>query len=134
MTQEQKTLIAYRLERARETLKEADVLLKHGHVNSYVNRLYYACFYAVSALLLTKDLSSVKHSGLRALFHREFVKPGIVSTELAELYDTLFRSRQKSDYADFVRFDVNEVKPWYNDVGEFVEVIERVINKETEEN
>ncbi len=69
MNQETKTLILYRLERARESIDEASILLERGHVNTFVNRLYYACFYAVSALLLTSGLSSAKHSGVRSLFH-----------------------------------------------------------------
>ena len=54
MKEETRTLIDYRLERARESLQEANILLERGHGNAFVNRLYYACFYAVSALLLTK--------------------------------------------------------------------------------
>ncbi len=127
MKEEIKTLVLYRLERAYETLDEALILLERGHLNTFVNRLYYACFYAVSALLLTKNLSSVKHSGVRSLFHQNFVKPGIVPIELGQLYDKLFRNRQKGDYADFVKFNVDEVNPWYNEAKNFVETIETII-------
>jgi len=100
MKEETRTLITYRLERARESLEEANILLERGYGNTFVNRLYYACFYAVSALLLTKGLSSAKHSGIRSLFHQNFVKSGLVKTELAQFYDMLFDNRQKGDYAD----------------------------------
>lgn len=82
MKEETRTLVLYRLERAREALKEAEILSESGHANTFVNRLYYACFYAVSALLLTKDLSSPKHSGVRSFFHQNFIKSGIVATDL----------------------------------------------------
>lgn len=45
-------LIQYRLSRAKETLDEVRDLDKLGHWNAAISRLYYACFYAVSALLL----------------------------------------------------------------------------------
>ena len=130
MTKETKSLILYRLERAHEALKEADILLEQGHTNTYVNRLYYACFYAVSALLLTKDLSSARHSGIRALFHQNFVTLGTIKIELGQLYDKLFRNRQKGDYADFVRFKVDEVRPWFEETKQFVESIENIVKKE----
>jgi len=57
MKKETRTLIAYRLERARESLEEAKILLERGYGNTFVNRLYYACFYAVSSLLLSRGLS-----------------------------------------------------------------------------
>ena len=70
MTPERRALLQYRLARARETLDEARLLLDGGHANACVNRLYYACFYAVSALLLTEGQTSAKHRGVRALFDR----------------------------------------------------------------
>jgi hypothetical protein len=123
MKEETRTLITYRLERARESLEEANILLERGYGNTFVNRLYYACFYAVSALLLTKGLSSAKHSGIRSLFHQNFVKSGLVKTELAQFYDMLFDNRQKGDYADLVRFDPNEICDWYEEAQEFVETL-----------
>jgi len=48
--------IQYRLNRARETYKDAQVLFEMGSLNSSVNRLYYSAFYATIALLLEKDI------------------------------------------------------------------------------
>ena len=130
MKKETRTLITYRLERARESLEEANILLEQGYGNTFVNRLYYACFYAVSALLLTKGLSSAKHSGVRSLFHQNFVKSGLIETELGQFYDMLFDNRQKGDYADLVRFDPNEVSYWHEEAQEFVQTVENIVKKE----
>ena len=129
MTQEKEAIILYRLARAREALEEASLLLKNGHSNTYVNRLYYSCFFAVSSLLMTKDLSSAKHSGVRALFHQNYVKPGIATIELGQIYDKLYRNRQKGDYADLVYFDEEEISHWHNEVTSFVEGIEGLVKK-----
>jgi uncharacterized protein (UPF0332 family) len=67
MTKEERALIEYRMERARETLDEAKIMFDAGRINAFVNRLYYACFYAVSALLLTRDFSTSKHGYLRSV-------------------------------------------------------------------
>jgi len=88
MKEETRILIMYRLERARESFEEAGILLEHGYANTVVNRLYYACFYAVTALLLTRGLSSSKHSGIRSLFHQIFVKSGQIDPELGQLFDS----------------------------------------------
>lgn len=132
MKEEIRTLVLYRLERAHEALEEANILFERGHANTFVNRLYYACYYAVSALLLAKGLSSAKHSGIRSLFHQNFIRTGVVKTELGQLYDRLFDNRQKGDYADLIRFDLNAVRAWYDEAQKFVEIIEDLIKKEIE--
>ena len=85
MTSDQKDLVRYRMERAIETLQEARLMLEHGHLHGAANRIYYACFYATVALLLTRGLSSPKHSGVMALFNRHFVKEGIVPRRTGEV-------------------------------------------------
>lgn len=82
-----------------------------GHWNTCVNRLYYACFYAVAALLLQHDLSSSRHSGVLSLFNHHFVKTGIIARELAALYNELFTSRQVADYRALVALDEQQVRP-----------------------
>jgi uncharacterized protein (UPF0332 family) len=101
------------MSRAREALEEAGLLFEKGHTNTAVNRLYYAAFYAVSAARLARGFSSSKHSGVRALLHRELVRSGRVPRELGRFFDTLFDSRQKGDYADLVNFEAGDVEPWF---------------------
>jgi hypothetical protein len=132
MNKETLTLINYRLERARESLEEAKLLFDRGHINTYVNRLYYACFYAVSALLLTKGLSSAKHSGIRSFFHQNFVKTGRLDKSLGQIYDKLYDNRQKSDYADLINFEAHEVNDWYDEAEKIVQKIQNLINEEPE--
>jgi uncharacterized protein (UPF0332 family) len=65
VTVEEKPYVRYRLERASGALAEARMMLDAGHLHATVNRLYYASFYALSALLLTEGMASSKHSGVR---------------------------------------------------------------------
>ena len=88
-----------------------------------MSRLYYACFYSVSALLLVRNLSSSKHSGVRGLFNLHFVRTGEVSRDLGALYNDLFENRQQGDYMDFVRFEGEQVRSWIAQVELFVEQV-----------
>lgn len=128
MTKEQEALIRYRIQRAYEALDEASLLFTEGHLNTYVNRLYYAGFYSVYALLLTKDISTSKHTHLRSLLHRDYVKNRLISVEMGRHFDLLFDSRQESDYADFVTFNEDEVGPWLDKTKSFVAHVEQLIN------
>ncbi len=55
-----KEIIQYRMESAKALLKEIDSHINNGFYNTAVNRMYYACFYSVSALLLHRMVDGVK--------------------------------------------------------------------------
>lgn len=129
MTKEKRALVEYRMERARESLDDAKIMLDAGRLNSYVNRLYYACFYAVSALLLTRNFSTSKHGYLRSLMHREFVKSGLMPNELGDHFDLLFDNRLKGDYADFIRFKAEDVAGWLDKTKKFIDHIETILRE-----
>jgi uncharacterized protein (UPF0332 family) len=121
-----RNLIQYRIERAHETVQEALLMQRERHWNACANRLYYACFYAITALLAKEGLSSSKHSGVKTLFNRLFIKTGKVSKEMGRLYNHLFEARQEGDYVDFVLFDRDTVEPWIPEVMNFVDTISRL--------
>ena len=73
MTDWNRDLIQYRIERAYETLEDAQILQESRRWKACVNRLYYACYYAVSGLLLQKNLFSSKHTGIRSLFNLHYL-------------------------------------------------------------
>lgn len=126
MKKELINLIKYRLEKSKETLQDAKVLLEKASLTSAVNRMYYAMFYAVSGLLLSKNLSSSKHSGVRSLFNKEFVNKGLIDKELGKFYSKVFAERQEGDYKDFINFDNNIVKSWLKNAEDFIKKIENV--------
>jgi uncharacterized protein (UPF0332 family) len=131
VTEWSKDLVLYRMTRAKETLEDARILADTGRWNACVNRLYYACFYAVSALLVRHGLSSSKHTGVRSLFNRHYVKTGKIPKDLARIYNDLFERRQEGDYIDFVSFLESQVLPWISEAEKLVEHVRRLTEKET---
>ena len=53
---ERNALVAYRLEKARETMLQVRGVLPLRYWEIIANRLYYAAFYAVSALLISEGI------------------------------------------------------------------------------
>lgn len=132
MTERRKDLVLYRMDRAKETLEDARILANAGRWNACVNRLYYACFYAVSALLVLHGLSSSKHAGVRSLFNKHYVKTGKIPKDLARIYNDLFERRQEGDYIDFVRFEESQVLPWLSKAEQLMGHITGLVQKETD--
>jgi len=104
------SMVKYWIEKAESSLKSSKREFEAGAYDFSVNRLYYTVFYAVSALLLEKDMSFKKHSGVRAFFHREYIKEGLIDTKWGKFYDRLFEDRQEGDYTAFVEFEKDYVK------------------------
>jgi len=115
MTENRKALVQYRLSQARESIREADVLNQSGmSCRSVMNRLYYAMFYAVLALLQEKEMGTSKHSGAIALFDREYVKTGVFQKEMSKALHRAFELRQKGDYMEETEVtaeDIAEIRP-----------------------
>lgn len=98
-------LIQHRMERADETMEEALLLCNAAHYNAAMNRLYYACFYAITAALLQKDINSMTHTGTKAMFSLHFIASGVLPKEHGKTFSRLFEIRHTSDYDDFVYCD-----------------------------
>lgn len=62
------------------------------------SRAYYAAFYAMECVLLTKSLSFSKHSAVISAFNQHFIKTGIFPKEFSKMISRLFRERQIGDY------------------------------------
>ena len=125
-------LIRLRLERANETLQAAHTLHEQdGSPISIVNRAYYAMFYAALALLVTVDRHSAKHSGVIALFDKEFVRQNIVSKELGKMLHQAFESRLEADYRDNAKIDQKTATEILESADKFVSVIEEKLSKQS---
>lgn len=121
--------VKYRIESAKKTLEAAKVLAENKFWNSAVNRLYYAVFYAVNALLVMNEIQIKSHSATKSQFSLNFVKTGKFDKKYGKLLSELFDWRQKGDYENIFDYDNDSVKPLFKPVHEMIELIEKEINK-----
>jgi len=117
------------MDRAKTSLNEARLLFENSYCLAALNRCYYAAFYAVSALLLTKNKSSSKHSGILSLFKSQLVKPGIVSAEPARFYLELYKYRLKIDYDDYAEMKALEVLSWLDKTSQFIKQLDSTVER-----
>jgi uncharacterized protein (UPF0332 family) len=86
------------LERAETNLQAAKDLIEKEYYDIAAARAYYSAFYAASALLLSVELDTSKHSGVIALIHQHFVKTGQLDKEQGKNLNWLFEIRGIGDY------------------------------------
>jgi len=123
-------LVNYRIKRAFETLKEADKMIENQFWNASINRIYYACFYAVSGLLLKKGVDTSTHKGIRQMFGLHYVQTGLISKEFARFFSDLYDRRQTGDYDDFVMYDEETSNKLFSMANKFVQEIDSLIKRE----
>ena len=119
----------YRIEKAEETYEAALILFNNAQWNSAINRLYYSCFYAVSALLTISNIETKSHSGAKTQFFLHFIKTDKISPVYGKLYADLFDWRQKGDYGDFFDFDKQSVKHLLLPTTELVQIVKEIIKE-----
>ena len=95
------SLVSYRMEKSKEAIRAAEILLENEMLSFSINRVYYSMFYAVQALLAADGVSFSKHGQVKGYFNRELIKTMILPKELGQLYNKAFEYRQKFDYVDF---------------------------------
>ena len=128
MKDSKEDLIKYRLLRARDTLDDAQILAEKNKWNSTINRLYYACYYAVIALLLDSDLKPTTHNGAKSYFSEYFIATNKIPKELGKIYSQLFTWRQKGDYDDLFDFRKEKVIPYFEPVKRLIDAIENILD------
>ncbi|MFQ6610478.1 MAG: HEPN domain-containing protein [Fidelibacterota bacterium] len=130
MSYSKEELVKYRLSRAKEAFEDGEILASKERWNSVANRMYYACFYIVSAYLAKREIRAVTHSGLKTTFNKELVKTGKVEKEDGKLFNTLFGLRQEADYEDFHSIGQEDVEPLIPKIKSLIDEIEEIINEE----
>ena len=125
--QSRNELVKYRLSRAEETLREADLLAGEGFYNATINRLYYACFYSVMALLVKHGISATSHSGVKSMLGLQFISTGLLDKEHGKTFSRLFEIRHSGDYDDFVYCDKEMTDEYIPKAKAFIEAVSKLL-------
>ncbi|MEW6381199.1 MAG: HEPN domain-containing protein [bacterium] len=122
------SLLRYRIKQAHETLREAEILFEQSALRGAVSRAYYAMFYALLALLATRQLGTSRHSGALGLFDREFVRTGLFSRDLSRSLRMAFDRRQRYDYGELADIDKMTTQEALDDAKTFISAAEAYLH------
>lgn len=125
--EEREAIVVYRLEKAEDAFVEAKDCASMEHWNLSANRLYYAAYYASSALLVSAGYQAKTHEGTISLIGQNYVRSGILSKEDGALLARLQNMRHTGDYDDFMDWTKEDVVPYISKVALFLERIKAVI-------
>jgi uncharacterized protein (UPF0332 family) len=115
--------------RAERYLKSAQILFEDGDYESSVSRTYYAMFYSIQAILLTKNLSFSSHKGVISAFGEHFIKTGIFKKEMGKELNKAFEKRQIGDYEYTFVISKGEAEEILEDGKKFVSTISNYLKE-----
>lgn len=129
MIDNEKELSKYRLEKSKEDMKSAKVLLDCDMLKQSINRSYYAIFHATRALLALDKFDSKKHSGIISFFNRNYAATGRIEKEYSKILMEAQNIRNLSDYNDFYIASREEADTQLKNAQKFIEMIEEYLKK-----
>jgi uncharacterized protein (UPF0332 family) len=124
-----KELIKYRIEKAWNTLEDAELLVSEDRGRSALNRMYYASFYAALALLLSIGETPKTHKGTKNQFYEFFIKTEILPKEIGKFYQNLFKNRMEQDYDDYADIENIDIQSYLEQTRKFIQAIESLLIK-----
>lgn len=96
--EERLLIVKLEIEKAYRLYGQALIMQASEQWDGMANRLYYAVFHAVSALLIHDRHEVNTHKGSHVLFAQYYVKIGVLPKKYGELYRTMEKMREESDY------------------------------------
>jgi len=126
--EERKIIVQLELERAKRTFAEVETLKAAGMWNGVCNRLYYAVFHAISALLINDGHQVNTHHGSHAVFGLHYIKTGVLPEDFGRLYNQLQTMREESDYNCAFEADQEELENRIEPARKMIETIEKMVN------
>lgn len=126
--EERFAIVSYRLDKAKETLKEVNAVSDLGFWSLAANRLYYAAYYASVALLVSKGIDASTHKGAIRMISLSFVKTGKLQPGDSQLLGRLFSMRQTGDYEDLFDWTEDDIAPLIPKVTDYINRIENIID------
>ena len=117
----------YRLERAKEDLKAAELLYKNDSFLAANNRAYYAIFRAIRAVLALERVDFKRHKDVIGYFNHHYVKTEIFSKIISKKIGQASKVREDSDYDDEYIPDAEKTKIQIDTASEVIELVEKYI-------
>jgi len=124
-----KILVKNWLKKSITALKDTKKNIEIKSYETAQNRLYYAIFYAVSALAKSENFITSKHSQLLGWFNVNYIKTNKFDKKIASVYRTSFENRQKSDYTFYYIINKKELQQDTENAEKFILEIKKILKQ-----
>lgn len=128
--EERQILVKLQLEKTEAMLLQMQLGIDHRMWDMVANRVYYAVFHAVSALLIDSEIEVGSHKGAAIRFQQHFVRTGIFSSQEAHMYSRLQQLREEGDYNCYIQTSEEEIMAYIEPAKAFILKIEAMLGKE----
>ena len=127
--EERRIIVNLELEKATNTMTQIPELQKLGYWDNIANRLYYAVFHAVNALLIHDGHPVNTHRGVIAMFGNYYIRTGIFASVEGRLYSDLQTMRNNSDYNCSYDATQQEIEPMIEPAKRLIDKVSDYISK-----
>ena len=132
--QDRQVIVIMQLEKADKVLSELDFAVQGQRWSIAANRLYYALFHSVKALLISDRHEVGTHRGAVGLFSLHYVKTGIFTKEEGHLYGRLQTLRENGDYNCFIEVTREDIEPFIEPTRQLIDKIKDYIKQKQTSN
>ena len=124
---ERSIIVSRELEKAQKTYNDVLYCVDKGMWETAANRLYYALFHAMSALLINDGYQVKSHRGILAMFGEHYIKTDIFAKKDGSLLSDLVIMRDNADYNCFFEADEEKLSPYIEPTRLLIEKIKHYI-------
>lgn len=125
---ERSTIVRMEMDKAHKTFADMEFCAKEQKWEAAANRLYYALFHAVSALLISGGQNVKSHRGIMSLFGQHYVRTGLFTSEDGSLLSELVIMRDNADYNLFFEANEEKITPYIEPTRKLIKKIGEFVN------
>ncbi len=124
---ERSIIVSREIEKAERTFDDVLFCSRENKWEAAANRLYYALFHAINALLVSDGHQVKSHRGILAVFGEHYVRTELFSKKDGALLSDLVIMRDNADYNCFFEADEEKLKPYLDPTRLLIEKIKQYI-------
>jgi uncharacterized protein (UPF0332 family) len=117
------------LEKALQSIKASELLFNDNFFDFSAARSYYAMFYTIEALLLSRNLSYSKHSAVIGAFGKDFIKTGQLDEKYHRYILEALDLRNSGDYGTMNSIEKNQALKLISNAKELLSAVEKGLEK-----
>ena len=124
---DRKEVVKKSLDNAKRIFSEIPILVENELYGNAAGRLYYACFHAISALLISDNFNAKTHDGINRLLGEHYLKTGKIDRSIGTAFSQMSSFRTLNDYGNWKLISGEKIKLLVTPARVLIDTVEKLI-------